>query len=296
MRKLPATIACLALLAAWPPNPGHAQVTAILSSGIAQYGQAFDGFQEAVRERKGALPIVAHNLEKEGGIGSDKPRLVFAVGPEAVKFVRERVKTVPVVAMVLRPQPLAAANIAWVSLEIPVRVKLEKIRNMLPNVTRIGVVYSAASAPLYREAVQGCKALGLQAVGREVDSGMELPEAFKEIAPRIDLFLMLPDTKVFFQKSIEYLLVEGMKNRVPVVGLAASYTRAGALISFEADYRDLGRQAGEIAVRIIGGERPANIEPARPRRVRTSLNLAVAEREGVRIDPQAIKEASDVFR
>lgn len=303
MRNPLVTIACLALFAAWRPAAGHAQVSAVLSSDIAQYRQALEGFQGVVRERKGTLRIAEHNLGKETGesiarqIGSDRPRLVFAVGPEAAKFARERVKTIPVVfAMVLRPQLLAAANVAWVSLDIPVRVKLEKIRSILPGATRIGIVYSAASAPLYREVVQGCKALGLQAVGKEVDSGKEFPEAFREIAARIDLFLMLPDTKVFFPKSIEYLLVEGMKNRVPVVGLAVSYTKAGALISFEADYRDLGRQAGEIAARIIGGEKPDTIEPARPRRVKTSLNLVVAERVGIKIAPRDIKDASDVFR
>lgn len=294
--------ATLLLLSAAPPLCLAAEtgIMAILSADIPQYRQALDGFQAAVQGE--GVPVRERNLETQGRddiirqMGRpDRPRLVYAVGPEAAKLAREEVKDTPVVlAMVLRP--LAAPNVAWVTLDIPVRVKLEKIRSILPGATRIGVVYSGASAPLYREVVRGCKELGLQAVGREVNSGNEFPQAFKEIAARIDLFLMLPDTKVFFAKSIEYLLVEGMRQRLPVVGLAASYTRAGALLSFEADYTDMGRQAGEIALRIMRGEKPASIEPARPRRVKTSLNLVVAERVGIRIHPQAVREATDVFR
>jgi putative ABC transport system substrate-binding protein len=176
------------------------------------------------------------------------------------------------------------------------REKLEKIRRILPKTRRIGTIYSPESAALFQEIAQGCRAMGLEAVGRQIDSGKELPEAFTAIAPQIDLFLMVPDTNVFSPKSIEYLLVAGLKARVPVVGLAASYSRAGALLSFEADYLDVGRQAGEIAVRILDGERPARIEPSPPRRIKTSVNLAVAERLGLTLAPEVINEASEVFR
>jgi putative ABC transport system substrate-binding protein len=78
--------------------------------------------------------------------------------------------------------------------------------------------------------------------------------------------------------------------------LAASYSRAGALISFEADYRDIGRQAGAMALRIIDGENPASIKPATPRGIKTSLNLAVAKRLRISLDAAAVKEAAEVFK
>jgi putative ABC transport system substrate-binding protein len=303
MKRFLLAIACLALSAAWSPAAGEAGVVALFSADIAPYRQAFDGFQEELRQTKGALRTIEQVLGSEkmeslaAQIEREKPLLVFTLGPEAAKFARERLKGTPVVfSMLLRPQPLAGPNVTWVSLGIPVRARLEKIRKLLPEARRIGVIYSPETAALYREIVQGCKATGLQAVGRQLDSGKELPEAFAAIASRIDLFLMIPDTKIFSPKSIEYLLVEGLKRRVPVIGLASSYSRAGALFSFEADYFDVGRQAGELAIRILDGESPGRVEPSTPRRIKTSVNLAVAERLGITIDPQTIKEASDVFK
>jgi putative ABC transport system substrate-binding protein len=303
MRKLPIIVMCLVLLPAWSPAAGEAGVAAVFSADISPYRQAFDGFRETVQEKRGAVRTVEHDLGKEEEkrivqrIRGEKPRLVFTIGPEAARFAREKLQNLPVVySMVLRPQPLAGPNITWVSLDIPVRIRLEGVRRMLPKARRVGVIYSPESAALYRELARECAALGLRAVGRQIDSGQKLPDVFADLVPQIDLFFMLPDTGVFSPRSIEYLLVQGLKNRVPVIGLSASYSRAGALMSFEADYRDVGRQAGEMALRILAGENPAAIEPAPPRRIKTSVNLAVAERLGLRLDPEAVKEASEIFK
>lgn len=304
MKKILMAIACLALFSVGSSHAaGQREIAIVLSSDIAPIRQALEGFREVVRERKGSLLTDEHLLDKVGGdaivqhILAEKAILVFAIGPDATRLAKERLRDVPVVfAMVLNPQPLLDRNVTGVSLEIPAQAKLEKIRKFLPDAGRVGVIYSKASAAQYREAAQAAKALGLRMVGREVDSGKELPAAFGEMAQQIDIFLMLPDTRVFFPKSIEYLLVEALKNRVSVIGLAASYTRAGALLSFEADYREVGRQAGELAVRIIEGAKPATVDPAAPRRVKSSVNLAVAARLGIRLDPQATIEASEVFR
>jgi putative ABC transport system substrate-binding protein len=302
MQKLPILILCLLLL------PGRifaaeGGVAVLFSADIAPYRQAFDGFREIVQQKKGGIAIVEHVLEKENPekvarqIDSQKPLLVFTVGPEAAKFAGTNLHHTPLIfSMVLRPQSLAAPNVTWVSLEIPARARLEKIRKLLPGVRNIGVIYSPDSDVLYREIARECHGLGLRAVGRQIESGTELSEAFADLAPRIDLFLMVADTRVFSPKLIQYLLAEALKTRLPVVGLAASYSRAGALLSFEADYRDIGRQAGAMALRIIDGENPASIKPATPRGIKTSLNLAVAKRLRISLDAAAVKEAAEVFK
>jgi putative ABC transport system substrate-binding protein len=300
MRVFFIVVTFLVLSAPWCRAGG---VFAVFSADIAPYRQAFNAFNEVLHEKKGPLRTVEYILGKEEGeriaqqVATEKPLLVLVVGPEASRFAEEQIRGIPVVlSMVLHPQSFAGPNVTWVSLEIPARIKLEGIRKILPAAKRIGLVYSAGSTALYREVAKEGEGVGFQVVGKEIESGKEFPEAFRDIARRIDLFLMLPDPKIYFPKSIEYLLNEALKSGVPVIGLAASYTRAGALCSFEADYPDVGRQAGELAIRIIDGEKPSMIPPSVPRRVNTSLNLVVAERLGITIAPQVIQEARDVFK
>lgn len=301
LKKIIAAFICHALAAAPCAAWARDELIAVFSADIPPYRQAFDGFKAVVKGRQ--VRTLEHDLAKEGAdgvarqIGEQRPLLVFAIGPEAAKFARERVGNVAVVyAMVLNTERLGGPHSTGVSLDIPVHAKLEAARRILPRAARVGVIYSPASSRLFKGAAQALRGLGMQSVGREVESGKELPEAFGKIVHQMDLILMIPDTKVYFPKSIEYLLVEALKNKVPVIGLAASYTRAGALISFEADYHDVGKQAGEMALRIMDGEKAGDIEPSRPRKIKSSLNLAVAERLGVKIDAQVIRETDEVFR
>ena len=303
MRTFLSVLICLFLSSAWSPAAEFDGVFVVFSADIAPYQQAFDGFKGAVQERKGSLRIVECDLEKEKAddivqrIMKERPQLVLAIGPEAAKFAKESISNTPVVySMVFRPQSLAGANTTWVSMDIPPREKMERIRKIFPDAGKIGMIYSPGSAVLYREAVEGCTGLGLKVGGKEITSTIKLLTAFKDMARQIDLFLMVPDTNIYSSESIKYLLAEALRNKVPVIGLAPAYTREGAILSFYADYMDLGRQAGEMALRIIGGEKPQDIEPSQPRKIKTSVNLAVAERLGIKIDPKVIEEASDVFK
>jgi len=294
---------CLALSSAWSSAAGSDVVFAVFSADIAPYRQAFDGFKGVMQEKNGSLRIIECDLEKEGANGivqrvmKERPHLVLTLGPAAAKFAKESISNTPVLyCMVLRPQPLAGPNITWVSMDVPPRAKMERIRKIFPAAGKIGMIYSPGSAILYREVVEGCKDLGFQMVGKKINSAEELPKAFNDMARQIDLFLMTPDTKIYFPESIKYLLTEGLRKKMPIIGLAPAYTRAGALLSFYADYLDLGRQAGEMALRIIDGVKPQDIEPAQPRKIKISVNLAVTEILGIKIDPKVIEEASDVFK
>jgi putative ABC transport system substrate-binding protein len=303
MRKLPIIVLCLVLFPVWSHAAGQAEVFVVFSSDIVPYRQALDGFREALRVGPWNPAFVEHSLKEEGAervareMARQRPALVFAIGPEAARFAGESIGDIPVVfAMVLNAGTFAGANVTGVSLEVPVRTKLERIRRLLPATRRIGVIHSRGATDLHEEVARACRELGLRLVEKEIDSGEELHEAFDALAGRIDLFIMVPDPKIYFPKTIEHLLRDGLKHKVPIIGLSSSYTRAGALASFEADYADMGRQAAEMALRIAGGQSPRAIKPSGPRRVKTSINLAVAERLGIAFDPEAIKEADDVFR
>ncbi len=71
--------------------------------------------------------------------------------------------------------------------------------------------------------------------------------------------------------------------------------KAGALVALTADYRDSGRQAGEITVKILNGKKPSNIAIATPRTVEMVLNLLVASRIGLKVPPSIIDDASEVI-
>ncbi|PKN01482.1 MAG: hypothetical protein CVU77_05135 [Elusimicrobia bacterium HGW-Elusimicrobia-1] len=277
-------------------------IPVIFSLNLDAYHNTFDGFKNILDENKTPAQIYKFDMAKDtpdailSWIQNNKPPLVFTVGTRALKFAKENVTDIPIVfGAVLDPAALKCANITGVSMDIPVDIMLAEIERIFPDRKKIGVLYSPKTAHLYKELQQNCEKKNFQLISRMVKVGGELPDALKEISWRIDFLLMIPDPDIYFAKSIEYLLIEGLKKRFIVVGLSSFYTKAGALVSFECDYRDLGNQAGALALRLLNGESPAATGFLRPRKLRTSFNLITAERLGIKIHRSFIKEASDVF-
>lgn len=296
-------ITCLVFSTAWCYAAERVVVSVVFSSDIEAYKQAGNGFREFLGEKKVSLLVSEYNLKEEepavvySRINREKPDIVLTLGTKASKLAKEKIVDIPVVfCMVFHPEEITSSNITGVSMEIPATIKLRGIKRILPADTKkIGLIYSPGLTAAYEEISQVCGQMGFKLIGKKIDSEKGLPNALKDISRQIDCFLMIPDSKVYSPMSVKYLLLQSLREKFPVVGLSSRYTKAGALFSFDCDYNDLGRQAAEIALRILNSQRPADIEYSTPRKTKLSLNLLAAERLGTRIPSQIVKEASEVF-
>lgn len=282
----------------------NALIAVVLSDDIKPYNAAVKGFKDYFIQRKTSIDTVDYALNKYkeneltenvGRIMSNKQKLTFTLGTYATKTIQEMAKGASFVfAMVLMPEK-AGILPPGVVMDIPFEVKFNHLKKILPNVKKIGLVYSADSVSVYQEAVEEGNKSGFQIVGKMLESGKELAAGFEDIAWQIDCFLMIADSKIYFPKSVEYLLRESYNKKLPVVGLSSAYVKAGALISFDCDYEDLGAQAAELASKIMRNGGLFEAQFVAPRKVDFSLNLRVAEALGVKIHPDTLKQASEVF-
>ncbi|MFH1288757.1 MAG: ABC transporter substrate-binding protein [bacterium] len=291
-------IFCWAFPMVWCSADEQTAVAVIFSSDIEPYQQAWRSFKEFLDQKKVALRVSKYNLKEKqpeaicSEINKEKPDLVFTLGSAASKLAKEKIGDIPVLfCMVMDPQAVIGLNITGVSMDIPAMMKLENIKRVLPDVKKIGLIYSFKLTQQYEKILQASEELGFQIIGMEIASGKELHSALKEMSHQIDCFLMIPDPEIYFPQSVKYLLLESLRNKFKVVGLSSFYTKAGALVSFDCDYKDLGRQAGKIALRIFNGEKPNDIKFIIPGKIKVSINLITAERLGIEISQDIIKEA-----
>jgi putative ABC transport system substrate-binding protein len=73
------------------------------------------------------------------------------------------------------------------------------------------------------------------------------------------------------------------------------YTEAGALLSFDCDFEDNGRQAGEAALKVLSGVKPADIPTAFPENYKLSINALTAKKIGITIPSIYLKKNIEVF-
>jgi transcription initiation factor TFIID TATA-box-binding protein len=79
------------------------------------------------------------------------------------------------------------------------------------------------------------------------------------------------------------MLLFAFRNRIPVIGISDKYVKSGVLLALSFDSEDIGRQAGELANRILSGEDVKKFSLIKPRMVKLSINLNTAEKIGIKI-------------
>ncbi len=279
-------------------------VAVILSLNNDSVQALKDGFCSALSDKGFPGQPVIYSLKEQDSatvaskVQAQKPDLVLTVGGEASGLLKSELAAIPGVYTLVSNNPEHdTANATGVSVDIPPMLRVERVKAVLPSVKRIGVLYSPDNQASFDEISAACSAVGLKAVGRGVASEMDfLPAVQALMGGQADCVMMILDTKVYFGQAVKTLLLESQKNKVPVIGLALAFTKGGAVISVDCDYRDIGRQAGELGARILNGEKPGTVKSQRPRKSRYSLNTLVATQLGVQLSGSAVSEATDVVR
>ncbi len=285
-------------------------VSVVFSSDMEAYRQAWEGVNDFCSKNGMTLRVSTYNLSNDDpetvilGIKKEKPQLILTIGTRALRLLKMRIRDIPIIAcMVVNQDEIEGANVTGVTMSVPTEAKLQWIEKNLPEAKTIGLIYSSETAGLTAEISQTCNEFGYTVIAKKINSGEEIAVALNGMSSKIDCFLMIPDAKIYFPKSIEYLFMEGLKRRFALIGLSSFYTKAGAFVSFDCDYQELGRQTAEMIMKARRVTRDiasthsvsTNIPPESPRKITVSLNLLVAEKIGIKIPPSTIKEAKEVF-
>ena len=67
------------------------------------------------------------------------------------------------------------------------------------------------------------------------------------------------------------------------------FVKKGALVALMIDYEEVGKQAGQIAKKILGGASPSSIPPEPPNATILVLNQKTAQTIGINIPPSLLK-------
>ena len=168
---------------------------------------------------------------------------------------------------------------------------------MLPNATRVGVLYDPQlNQKWVDDAKRVAARMGLEIIAVPVNSAQEIPSALKVLGRTADSILAITDKTIYSGKTAKAVLLFSFRNRIPFVGLSSAWTRAGALYSLDWDYQELGRQAAVIALRILDGQQANKIKPQFPKTQVYTINLKTAEHMKVSINQALIDGAARIYQ
>lgn len=296
-----ATLLCVLLC---PALALATDIVILKSSDIAAYNQAISGFKAALPSGIGLSEYdLQGDLEKgrklARKIRASDPALVFAVGLKAAKAAQLEIVDIPVVySMVLDPVKygLNQPNMTGILLEVPLERQLATMRTLLPHLKYIGTLYDPSkTAALIEEARRLLKPTGNELVPVQVSSERDVPGALRALLPTIGALWLIPDSTVLTDESLRFILNAALEERVPVIGFSREFARSGALLCLSVNYGDVGRQAGQLARKLLDGQISLPMKPLHPDRIETSINLKTAKFLGIDIPKDFESKADEVY-
>jgi len=261
----------------------------VYDSSVEAFGEALDGVK-AVLGPAGieVVDLRAPGIEAEltRMLGRREFRVTIVIGTESLAAVRAQNAGVPVIAtMILHPANPEGLG-GHVDLALPVGTWLAQVKLLMPERRRVGIIRSRAHASQTAAAVEAvAHQQGFTAIVIDCDGPADLLRALAALKGRVDLVLCPPDADLYNSVTIKPLILASLENRLPIMGFSSAFVRAGAVAGIYPDYREIGRQTGELAGRLLRGEE-GNREEG-PRKVNAAINQRVAHLLGVdlRISP-----------
>jgi putative ABC transport system substrate-binding protein len=281
---------------------------AALRDGLRDLGYV-DGQNIAIEPR-----YAAGQVERLSPLAAELVRLkvdVLVTAPAGSALAaRNASRTIPIV-FIGEPDPVGTALVA--SLAHPggnvtglsdaqadlVPKRLELLKQVVPSVTRVGILWSPANpgtAPQVKIAEGAAPALGLTALPVAVKGPRrdDLDRAFATIErERLGSLFVIGDSTLGVQR--DRLAELSLKHHLPTSASHSRWAEGGLLMSYGTDFVDLFRRSASLVDRILRGAKPADLPVEQPTKFELVINMRTAKALGVVISPSLLARSDRVI-
>ncbi len=273
-------------------------IVAVQSINIKPYNNALNGFKSVCNCKVKSFilsEMQAADVIKQ--IKKTNPDIIVTIGVNALEKVRGFNEEIPIVyLMVLNSISIKSdKNIAGVSMNPTPAKQLEILKQALPGLKSIGIIYDPTrTGDFVDKAKHAAGSAGIKIIAKEIRDPKDYPSLLESMKGDINAFWMLPDLTAITPETVEFLFLFSMKNRIPVITFSRKYLRMGALMSFDIDTYDIGRQAGGIVKKILSGTDAGKIPHTSARKIDIVINRGTAKNLGISM-PKVILDKADLI-
>ncbi len=282
----PLTLLCLGLgacLCLAAPRPAAAEGVAVLKSDdLGPYDRFVTGFSVELQRQPRVYVLKGDEEAVLAELRAGAPELVLALGPKAATLAMRRLPETPILfALVPNWQRygLSGRNVAGIALSRSVARDLETLQAIVPGLGRLGVFFDPRySKTLIREIRRASEAQGVKLVAVQVSGPEEVARSLRRLEGKVDALWMIPDRTVADVRAFQAVRDFALGKGLPVLALTSTQVREGALLALAPNYGRLGRQAAQIARRILAGTPAGEIGVREPEGLDLVVNLTAARR------------------
>lgn len=236
----------------------------------------------------------------------EKVDMILAIATPAAQAAANVTKDIPILITAVT-DPVSAGlaeslekpggNVTGTTDMNPVAEQIKLVKDLVPGAKKVGILYNAGEINSKIQvdiAKEAAAALGLTLVEATVSNSSEVNQATQSLMGRVDAIYVPTDNTIV--SSIGAVIKVANDNKIPVIGSERGQVDAGAIATKGIDYRELGKQTGQIAVEIIKGKKPQDIPIEGSKVVTLIINQKAAETIGLTIPKDILDKADEVIK
>ncbi|QPK81218.1 ABC transporter substrate-binding protein [Schaalia sp. ZJ405] len=271
---------------------------------------AREGFKKAFEEAGISVKFTEENAQGDQATATsiaskfaeDDLDLVLAIATPTAQAMSQAISdtpilftavTDPVSAQLVDSLDAPGANITGTTDMNPVADQIELVKKFAPDAASVGIIYSSGEVNSEVQvdlAKKAAKENGLTVVETTVTNSAEVQQAAEDLAKKVDAIYVPTDNTVVSALASVVQATETAK--IPLISGEAESVKDGALATYGIDYFTLGRQTGEMAIRILTkGADPASTPVEAQEKTELTINETTAQAIGLTI-PEDLKAAA----
>ena len=203
-----------------------------------------------------------------------KADMILALGTPAAQAAQRATSEIPIVfGAITDPVEIGLVktmehpgkNITGSCDKWPYEKQFELIKELLPKVSTIGIVYNpseANSENTMRDIRRIADQMGLRLNEVSVTNSPEVYSAAQSLVRKSDIFFAPADNTVL--SALDAYLKVAKQFHIPLFVGDEGSVEKGGIATYGPDYYELGLETGNLGVRILNGENPSQLAVVRP--------------------------------
>ena len=326
-RKLRAWIALAAMLicggtvAAAEKTSRPWKIAIVIGQSGPSEDQTIKGFREELKklgyiERKNVLIEINDLKGDQAALKSavaelvkKKVDLILTSGTRTTQAAMEATKEIPIVFRhpadpvklgFMKSMSQPGGNVTGVAAfsSETTQKRLEILQEFIPNLRRVHIFYDSNN-PFAREnfadAKKRAEKMGVEVAEHSIKTQDEMKTGLSGLQKQAgDAIFEVSDDLV--ESQAELIFDTARQRALPTMFEGADWAIKGAMLSYGANYQEMGRQAAALADKIFRGQSPKALSAERAAKYDLLVNLRMANAIGVKIPPATLKKADKVIR
>ncbi|MGB3815696.1 MAG: ABC transporter substrate-binding protein [Shinella sp.] len=248
-------------------------------------------------------PATAAQIARQ--FAGEEPNVIVPISTPSAQAVVSATKDIPVVftavsdplgAQLVSDMDKPAGNVTGLSDMSPVAEHLALIKEILPEAKTVGFLYNsgeANSVSLLAVLKEEAEKAGLTVVESAATKSAEVQGAARALVGRADAIYIPTDNTII--SALEGAVAVAEEAKLPLFTADTDSVSRGAIAALGFNYKDVGRQTGEIVVRILKGEKPGDIAVKVAAGTDLVVNKGAAAKMGVTLPEAVVGRATNVI-